>query len=87
MIDDRGHSHDTACRCGCWHCTVGPALDRAIVSGHSVVIDLTDQLVVPDVEVIELEANGVDVTDHAGYPAVHRSGNRTCWILSPGAVL
>jgi hypothetical protein len=87
MVPDRRHMHGDDCRCRCWHCTIGVAIDRAIVSGHSVVIDLTDQLVVPDVEVIELEANGVDVTDHAGYPVVHRSGTRTCWVLSPGAVL
>ena len=77
-------THDAACECWCWHCTVGPAVDRAIVAGHSVAIDITDQTVVPDVEVIELLANGVDVVDLAGYPAVHRAGHRTAWVLSPG---
>jgi hypothetical protein len=36
---------------------------------------------------LELAANGVDLTGHAGYPATHRAGHRTCWILTTGAVL
>jgi hypothetical protein len=79
-------SHGDDCNCHCWHCTIGVAIDRAIVSGHTVIVDLTNQLVVPDVEVIELEANGTPIADLAGYPAVHRNGGRSCWILSPGVV-
>jgi hypothetical protein len=87
MVPDRKPSHDVACDCDCWHCTAGPALDRAIVTGCHVAIDGTDQLVVPDVIALELSANGLDVTDYAGYRVTHRGGGRTCWILSPGAAL
>ena len=75
-VADRKRSHDIACDCWCWHCTVGPAVDRAIVTGHRVAVDTTDLLVIPNVAIIELGANGIDVIDLAGYPAVHRAGTR-----------
>jgi hypothetical protein len=44
MIDDRGRrTHDT-CACTCWHCVVGPAVDRAIVPGQRVAVDVTHLL-------------------------------------------
>jgi hypothetical protein len=86
MVSADHASHGDDCRCGCWHCTIGPAVDRAIVSGHRVAITETDQLVMPDTIVLELAANGINVTDHAGYRTTHRAGKRTCWVLGAGDV-
>lgn len=84
---ETGRVHDDTCACRCWHCTAGPAVDRAITSGERVVVDTTDQLVIPDVLAVELAANGIAIDDYGSYRVTHRSGNRTAWILSPGAVL
>jgi hypothetical protein len=73
--------------CDCWQCTVGAAVDLAIRTGQRIAVDATDQLVIPDVIVLELFANGISVIDEPGYPVTDRAGHRTAWILSPGAVL
>lgn len=73
--------------CDCRECALAAAIDLAIATGHRIAIDTTDQLVIPDVIVLELWANGIDVTDEPGYPAIHRTSGRACSILSPGVVV
>ncbi len=77
-------AHADACQCSCWHCTIGPAIDTAIVTGEHVHLP-TGHVVVPDVEILELAANGIEITDYAGYRATHRAGDRACWILTEAA--
>ncbi|MGH9287512.1 MAG: hypothetical protein ACRD0V_04330 [Acidimicrobiales bacterium] len=76
--------HSAACHCTCWHCTIGPAVDTAIVTGEHVHLP-SGHVVVPDVEILELAANGIEITDYAGSRATHRAGDRACWILTETA--
>jgi hypothetical protein len=73
----------------CWSDCVRPAAEEAIATGCVVDVDSCDghgfdpsghQAVLPDVEVVERQANNDDPTKAPGYAV--RVGQRSAWVVS-----